>query len=127
MRMVDTAAGLAAARHCHGRVVTAAIDEMSFLAPAHVGDLLTIYAMVNDANRTSMEVGVRVEVEQIPSGEVRHVSSAHLIFVALGEDGRPTAVPPVIAVSEDEKRRQEHARIRREQRLLRRRSIDRVQ
>ena len=63
MKLVDTAAGLSAVRHCGGLAVTAAMDEMSFLEPVYVGDLVTIKAMVNDAGRTSMEVGVRVEAE----------------------------------------------------------------
>jgi uncharacterized protein (TIGR00369 family) len=119
MRLADTAAGIAAARHCRRRVVTAAMDDMTFLTPVNLGDLLTVTATVNDAYRTSMEVGVRVDVETIPTGEVRHVSSAHLVFVALDEDGRPTAVPPVEAKTDEEKLRQMHARQRRELRLAR--------
>ena len=71
------------------------MDDMSFLAPVYIGDLLSVRAMVNDAHRTSMEVGVRVDVENIASEEWRHVASAHLVFVALDVDGQPTAVPPV--------------------------------
>lgn len=123
MRLVDTAAGIAAARHSRRRVVTAAMDEMSFLAPAYIGDLVTVRAAVNDAFHTSMEVGVRVEVEAIPTGEIRHVSSAYLLFVALDDDGRPTLVPPALATSPLEVRRQERARIRREQRLVRRQAL----
>lgn len=123
MRLVDTAAGIAAARHCRRRVVTAAMDEMSFLSPVYIGDVLTVRAMVNDAHRTSMEVGVRVDVESVPSGEIRHVASAHLVFVALDAAGKPAPVGPVIAESGDERRRQAQARIRREQRLLRKRAL----
>jgi uncharacterized protein (TIGR00369 family) len=90
MRLVDTAAGIAAARHARRRVVTAAMDDMSFLAPVYIGDLVTVQAMVNDAHRTSMEIGVRVEVETVPTGERRYVASAHLVFVGLDEQGRPT-------------------------------------
>ena len=96
---------------------------MSFLAPVYIGDLVTVRAMVNDAHRTSMEIGVRVDVETVPSGETRHVASAHLVFVGLDENGKPTRVPPVIAESDDEKRRQAQARIRREQRLVRKRAL----
>jgi len=124
MRMVDEAAGIAAMRHARRRVVTASMDDMSFLAPVYIGDLVMVRAMVNDAHRTSMEVGVRVDVENIASEEWRYVASAHLVFVALDADGRPTAVPPVLAVTDEEKRRQQQARVRREQRLVRKRALD---
>ena len=123
MRLVDTAAGIAAARHARRRVVTAAMDDMSFLSPVYIGDLVTVRAMVNDAHRTSMEIGVRVDVETVPTGETRRVATAHLVFVGIDEAGRPTAVPPVIAVTDDEKRRQAQARVRREQRLIRKRAL----
>jgi uncharacterized protein (TIGR00369 family) len=124
MRLADTAAGIAAARHCRRRVVTAVVDDMTFLTPVNVGDLLTVKATVNDAYRTSMEVGVRIEVETVPSGEVRRVSSAHFVFVALDEAGKPTAVPPVEAKTDEEKKRQAQARQRREQRLARKAAQD---
>jgi uncharacterized protein (TIGR00369 family) len=124
MRLVDTAAGIAAARHARRRVVTAAMDDMSFLSPVYIGDLVTVLAMVNDAHHTSMEVGVQVHVETVPTGETRRVASAHLVFVGLDENGKPAAVPPVIAESDEEKRRQAQARIRREQRLVRKRALE---
>ncbi|HKR99371.1 MAG TPA: hotdog domain-containing protein [Candidatus Dormibacteraeota bacterium] len=124
MRLVDTAAGIAAARHAGRRVVTAAMDDMSFLSPVYIGDLVTALAMVNDSHRTSMEVGVRVDVETVPSGQTRRVATAHLVFVGLDEAGKPTPVPPVIAETDDEKRRQAQARVRREQRLIRKRALE---
>lgn len=123
MRLVDEAAGIAAMRHARRRVVTASMDDMSFLAPVFIGDLVTVRAMVNDAHRTSMEVGVRVDVEDVAGEEWRYVASAHLVFVALDLDGHPTAVPPIAAVTGEEKRRQEQARVRREQRLVRKRAL----
>ena len=87
MRLVDEAAGIAAIRHARRRVVTVSMDDMSFLAPVYIGDLVTVRATVNDAHRTSMEVGVRVDAENIASGEWRHVASAHLVFVALDVEG----------------------------------------
>lgn len=123
MRLVDEAAGIAAMRHSRRRVVTASMDDMSFLAPVFIGDLVTVHAMVNDAHRTSMEVGARVDVENLATGECRYVASAHLVFVALDWEGRPTEVPSVIAHNDDEKRRQAQARIRREQRLLRKQAL----
>jgi uncharacterized protein (TIGR00369 family) len=127
MRLVDTAAGIAAARHSRRRVVTASMDEMSFLAPVYIGDMLHVQATVNEVFRSSMEVGVRVDVETIPDGERCHVATAYLTFVALDEDMKPLPVPPVIAESDEEKRRQAHARIRREQRLLRKQALLRHQ
>ena len=124
MRLVDEAAGIAAARHCRRRVVTASMDDMSFLAPVYIGDLVSVRAMVNDAHRTSMEVGARVEVQSIAANdEWRVVASAHLVFVALDAEGRPTTVPPVLAEGADQERRQAQARVRREQRLLRKRAL----
>ena len=123
MRLVDTAAGLAAARHASGRVVTATMDEMSFLAPVYLGDLVHVKATVNEAFRTSMEVGVRVDVEPVPRGERRHVAIAYLVYVALDENDLPVPVPPVIAETEPEGRRKAQAHIRRQQRLLRKQAL----
>jgi|GEM_PF-156167 len=109
MKLVDTAAGVAAMRHVRGRAVTARIDSMSFLEPVFVGDLVTLKASVNHAGRTSLEVGVRVEAENTFTGEVRHVSSAYLVFVALDEAGHPRPVPPLIAETDEEKQRMAEA------------------
>ncbi len=113
MKLVDTAAGVCATRHVRGRTVTARIDSMSFLQPVFVGDLVTLKASVNDVGRTSLEVGVRVEAENLTTGVVRHVSSAHLVFVALDDAGKPREVPPLIAESDDERRRMAEAKLRR--------------
>jgi uncharacterized protein (TIGR00369 family) len=119
MKLVDTAAGIAAARHCGGLAVTAAMDEMSFLQPVYVNDLVTVKATVNDAGRTSMEVGVRVEAENPASGRKVHTSSAYLVYVALDAKGQPRQVPPVEPRTEDERQRQLEAKLRRENRLAR--------
>jgi len=123
MKLVDTAAGLAAARHCGGLAVTAAMDEMVFLQPVYVNDLVTVKAMVNDAGRTSMEVGVRVDAESVGGHRKVHTSSAYLVYVALDEQGKPRPVPPVIAESEEERQRQREAKLRREARLSRKAAI----
>jgi acyl-CoA hydrolase len=102
MYLCDEVAGIAAVRHSGCRVVTAAMDRMTFLHPVYVGHLLTVKATVNAAWRTSMEVGVRVEAEDIRSGEVTHTSRAYLTMVALDEAGQPTPVPPVAAETPDE-------------------------
>ena len=126
MKLVDTAAGIAATRHCRSRVVTATVDSMTFLHPVHVGDLVTVRASVNDVGTTSLEVGVRVESENVRSGVIHHTSSAYLVFVALDEDRRPAAVPPLVVEDETQRRRQAHARIRRESRRARTERIKRL-
>src|SRR5207237_1321868 len=103
--------GLPTMKHCSGPVVTVAMDEMSFLEPAYVGDLLTVKAMVNDTGRTSMEVGVRVEAENVVSGRRVHTSSAYLVYVALDRSGKPRPVPPVIVEDEYQRRRPVEARL----------------
>jgi acyl-CoA hydrolase len=124
MKMVDTAAGLAAAKHCGGLAVTAAMDEMSFLEPVYVGDVVTVKAMVNEAFHTSVEVGVRVEAETYATGRHVHTSSAYLVFVSIDDRGSPRPVPPLLAETEEQRRRQHEARLRREARLARKRAID---
>jgi uncharacterized protein (TIGR00369 family) len=125
MRLVDSTAGAAAGRHSGGPAVTAAMDEMAFLAPVHVGDILRAEAQVNWAGRTSMEVGVRVETEpwnQAGTDPV-HVASAYLVFVAVGPDGEPREVPPLAPQTPDEVRRMREADIRRAHRLARKQEI----
>jgi len=117
MHLVDLAAALAAARHSRCAVVTASVDHMSFLHPVHIGQLIVLRASVNRAFRTSMEVGVRVEVENLVTGEIKHTSSAYLTFVAIDSRGQRVAIPPVIPETEAEKRRYEEAAERRAYRL----------
>ncbi|MPZ71924.1 MAG: GNAT family N-acetyltransferase [Nitriliruptorales bacterium] len=116
MKEVDVAGGTAAARHAGGVCVTAAIDELSFLQPVHIGDVLVVSARVNAVGKTSLEVGVRVEAEPWQGGERRHTTSAYLLFVCLGQDGRPREVPPLIVETDDERRREQQAQIRRQAR-----------
>jgi acyl-CoA hydrolase len=123
MKMVDTAAGLAAAKHCGGLAVTAAMDEMSFLEPVYVGDVVTVKAMVNEAFHTSVEVGVRVEAEPWRGGERRHTTSAYLVMVALDDQGKPTRIRPLVVETEEDRRRQHQAQIRRELRMERLRRL----
>ena len=126
MRLVDTAAGIAAHKHCGGRVVTVAMDEMSFLEPIYIGDVVTVRAKVNDVGRTSMEVGVRVEAENFVRQRKVHSSSAYLVFVALDEEGKPRPVPPLVAETPREQQRVREAKLRRENRLARKAAIDAV-
>jgi acyl-CoA hydrolase len=117
MHLVDLAGALAASRHSRRPVVTAAVDHMTFLNPVHIGQLLVLRSSVNRVFRTSMEVGVKVTVEDLRTGSIRHTSSAYLTFVALDDDGSPTLVPPVIPETAEEKRRFEEAGERRRHRL----------
>lgn len=117
MHLVDLAGAIAATRHARRPVVTASVDHMTFLHPVYIGQLIVLKSSVNRVFRTSMEVGVKVMVEDLTTGEVRHTSSAYLTFVALDEHGRPAPIPPVIPETEEEKRRFEEAGRRREYRL----------
>ena len=119
MKLIDAVAGAAATRHARARVVTARIDQLSFLAPVYVGHLVTAKASVNHVGRTSMEVGVRVEAEDMLTGNVVHVASAYLVFVATDEHGRPLSLPPLLAETDEERRRMKAAETRRSLRLQR--------
>ena len=116
MKLIDVAAGVAAVRHCLGNVVTASIERLDLHEPIFIGNLVTLRASLNMAGRTSMEVGVRVEAENLRTGEVRWAASAYLTLVALGKDGRPTPVPPLVLETEQEMRRNCEAKLRREAR-----------
>jgi uncharacterized protein (TIGR00369 family) len=127
MRLVDSTAGAVAQRHSGGPAVTAAMDEMAFLQPVHVGDIIRAMAQVNWAGRTSMEIGVRVESERWNEvgREPVHVASAYLVFVAIDEDGHPREIPGLLTETPDEIRREREAEIRRSHRLSRRAEIER--
>lgn len=124
VKIIDEAAGVVAARHCRSNVVTASIDSMAFHHPIFVGDLLFFKASMNFTGRTSMEIGVRVEAENLMTGEVRHAASAYLTFVALDRQGHPAAVPPLILETDEDRRRNREAGARREQRLAERKKKD---
>lgn len=117
MHLVDLAGSIAAMRHARRPVVTASVDHMTFLHPVHIGQLLILKSSVNRVFRTSMEVGVKVLVEDLMSGELCHTSSAYLTFVALDMSGNRVPIPPVIPETETEKRRYEAAGGRRRYRL----------
>ncbi|WP_202238571.1 acyl-CoA thioesterase [Actinacidiphila reveromycinica] len=124
MKLVDDAAGAVAGRHSEGPAVTGAMDEMAFLAPVRVGDLLRVEAQVNWTGRTSMEVGVRVVAERWnQAGPGEQVATAYLVFVAVDAEGRPRCVPPVIPENDRDRGRWQEAQIRRTHRLARRRAI----
>jgi acyl-CoA hydrolase len=117
LSMMDKTAAIAAFRHCRLNVVTASIDRVDFREPILVGDLVVMKASVNFVGRTSMEVGVRVEAEELLTGRRRHTNSCYLTFVAVDRTGRPIAVPEFLPETPDEKRRWEAAKQRRQRRL----------
>jgi acyl-CoA hydrolase len=117
MHLVDLAGALAAIRHARCPVVTASVDHMNFLHPIHIGQLIVLHSSVNRVFRTSMEVGVRVEVENLVTGEIKHTSSAYLTFVTLDRQGNRVVIPPAIPETDAEKRRFEEAAHRRANRL----------
>jgi len=116
LKNIDQAAGIAALRHCRCNVVTAAIDSMSFLAPSLVGELVTFKASVNHVGSCSFEVGVRVESEDMMTGNVRHSATAYLTFVALDANRRPTLATPLLLETDEDRRRNAEAVERRKMR-----------
>jgi len=117
MKLIDTAAGVVASRHARANVVTASIDRLDFLHPVLVGDFVTLRASLNFVGKTSMEVGVRVETENLITGERHHTSTAYLTFVAIDEKRRPLPLPALILETEEQQRRNREAKARREVRL----------
>lgn len=117
MKLADTAGGIAATRHARRRVVTVMMDSMTFLHPVFVGDLVTVHARLTWTGRTSMEVEVTVEAENVPAGTVTHTSTAYLVYVALDESGHPCPVPPLLVETVEEQRRWREAEARRAYRL----------
>lgn len=117
MKLIDTAAAVVASRHARANVVTASIDRLDFLHPVFIGDFVTLRASLNFVGKTSMEVGVRVEAENLLTGETRHTSTAYLTFVALDSHGRPIPLPALILETDEQQRRNGEANVRRENRL----------
>lgn len=124
LSIMDKCAAIAAFRHSRATVVTASIDRVDFREPIRLGDLVVMKASVNLAGRTSMEVGVRVEAEDLLSGRRRHTNSCYLTFVAVDRNGRPIEVPELIPETEDELRRNAAAKERRRRRLEEREAED---
>jgi uncharacterized protein (TIGR00369 family) len=116
MKLIDTAAGIVAVRHCRSNVVTASMDRLDFHQPVYIGELVVLRASINYVGKTSMEIGVRVDAENLMTGEVRHTNSAYLTMVALDEDRRPAPVQALVAETEDELRRLEEGKKRAQRR-----------
>ena len=121
MKLIDTAGGVVARRHTRCNAVTASIDRLDFHHPVYVGDLLTLRGCINLVGKTSIEIGVRAETEDLLTGQIRHTASAYLTFVALGSNGRPVEVPGLILETEEEIRRNREACDRRDLRLAEKR------
>ncbi len=121
LSLVDRVAAVAAIRHARRPCVTVSVDKVDFKEPIHLGELVTAFARVNFAGQTSMEVGVKIIAENVLTGERRHTNSCYVTYVALNERGEPTAVPPVVPETHDEKRRYERAAQRRASRVMDRR------
>lgn len=119
MKLVDEAGALTCMRHAQKKVVTVAIDSMTFRQPIKIGDLVILNAEVTYTGRTSMEVEVHVLAENPVTGEQTHTNTAYLVYVALDDEGRPTSVPALQAETEEEKQRMEQAQERQDRRLNR--------
>jgi acyl-CoA hydrolase len=117
LSMMDRTAAVAAIRHARGNCVTVSVDRVDFREPIHVGDLVIMKASVNYAGRTSMEIGVRVEAENMIDGVRRHTNSCYLTFVAIDRNGRPVEVPQLLPETPAEERRYAAAMERRRRRL----------
>jgi len=122
MKHIDNAAGVVAVRHTRKICVTASIDRLDFYNPVQIGNLVTFKASINHVGKTSMEIGVRVETEDILTGKVNHTGSAYLTFVALGEDFKPVEAPPLDLKTANEMRRNREAIKRRTSRLAEKKS-----
>ncbi|KXK12156.1 MAG: thioesterase superfamily protein [Chloroflexi bacterium OLB14] len=117
MKLVDEAGALACMKHAQTRVVTVAVDSMTFREPIKLGDLVTLNAEVTYTGRTSMEAEVQVVSQNPITGERTHTNTAYLVYVALDENEKPTAVPPLVAESEDDAERMKQAEARQKRRI----------
>lgn len=122
LAMMDTASAVSAIRHARSNCVTVSVDRVDFRQPIYLGELVIMKCSVNLVGRTSMEVGVRVEAENMQTGVRRHTNSCYLTFVAIDSNGKPIEVPGLIPETDDEKRRYEAAKARRQRRLEERKS-----
>ena len=127
MKLIDNAAGTVAVRQARSNVVTASIDRLNFFSPVFIGNLLTLRASINYVGKTSMEVGVRVEAEDVLTGQVRHTASAYLTFVALDNNLKPMEIPGLILENDNERRRNHEAIARRQNRIIERKKEDACQ
>ncbi len=118
MKLIDTSAGVVATKHARANTVTASIDRLDFHNPVYVGNLLRLKASLDMVGKTSMEIGVRVESEDLITGKIRHTASAYLTFVALDKKGKPMLLPPLVLETREQKRRNREAMARKKARLF---------
>ncbi len=123
MKLMDEAGAIVSSRHARRPTVTVVVDSIQFCAPVHVGDLVHVRARMTRAWRTSMEVEIQVEAEDLLTGDRRVTATAYFVYVALDRDGRPAPVPPLILETEEERHKAEEADQRRAERLARRESV----
>jgi acyl-CoA hydrolase len=114
MQLIDIAAGVAAMRHARKTVVTVFVDQLHFKNPIKMGQIVILNAWVEYVGNTSMEVGVDVFSENPLTGERISTTTAHLTFVAIDKNGKPSQIPPLILETEEDKKRHEMAKQRRE-------------
>lgn len=126
MKLADTAGGIAAVRHARRRLVTAVMDSMTFEQPVYVGNLVLLHSTVTWTGRTSLETEVTIDAEDVITGEVRHISTAYFVYVAIDEHGRPVPVTSLQVSTAEQRRRWEAAEERRAARLNRRNGALRV-
>ena len=119
LKLCDECGGIVAARHSRRPVVTVTVDSVSFYRPIELGSLLLIHGRLNYVGTTSLEVELRVESENLLTGDIIHTNSAYFVYVALDDSRRPTPVPPLELVTDDERRRYEQGRARQEARKAR--------
>jgi acyl-CoA hydrolase len=117
MKLCDEAGGMCASKYARRPSVTVAVDSMTFHSPVQIGDLVTVMAEVSWTGRSSMETRVVVTAENVITGEVTHTNTAYFVYVALDEAGRPTAVPPIVCLTDEEKALHERAAARQAHRL----------
>tara|TARA_Y100000310_G_C20656488_1_gene802232 strand:+ start:824 stop:1318 length:495 start_codon:yes stop_codon:yes gene_type:complete len=117
LRLIDQTAGVCAMKHAGKTCVTASIDRVHFLKPIKLGEVVTLKASVNFVGRTSMEIGVRVEAEDLKTGKKRHTNACYLTFVSVGKEGKPSKVPDLICDTTEQKRRCKEAGERRVEKL----------
>jgi acyl-CoA hydrolase len=120
MKLMDEAGASAAIRHAQRPVVTVAVDQVLFRQPIRLGDLVTLAAELTYVGRTSLEVRLEVNAQNLLSGQIRHTNTAYFVYVALDEDERPTPVPPLILETDDERRRWQQGQLRQARRLAQR-------
>ncbi len=114
LKLLDQVAYACASRYARSYVVTLSVDQVMFRQPIHVGELVTFMASVNFTGTSSMEIGIKVVTENIRNQVVRHANSCFFTMVAVGDDGKPVAVPPLAPVTPDERRRHAAAKVRKQ-------------